>query len=83
MANYEEAKVKLTNTQLDKLKSVAKSKTGTTLKVTKKNVQDIEFPHELFITSRQKTKIKNAFANNMSTDVKLSKAQWSKVIQSG
>ena len=82
MANYEEAKVKLTNTQLDKLKSVAKSKTGT-LKVTKKNVQDIEFPHELFITSRQKTKIKNAFANNMSTDVKLSKAQWSKVIQSG
>ena len=83
MANYEEAKVKLTNTQLDKLKSVAKSKTGTTLKVTKKNVQDIEFPHELFITSRQKTKIKNAFANNMSTDIKLSKAQWSKVIQSG
>ena len=83
MADYEEAKVKLTNTQLDKLKSVAKSNTGTTLKISKKNFQDIELPHELFITSRQKTKIRNVFANNMSTDIELSKAQCSKVIQSG
>ena len=37
MANYEEATVKLTNTQLKKLKSPAENKTGTTLKITKKN----------------------------------------------
>ena len=40
-------------------------------------------PHELFLTTRQTTKIRNAFANNISTDIKLSKAQISKIIQSG
>ena len=35
------------------------------------------------MTARQKTKLRNAFNNNMSTDVKLSKAQISKIIQSG
>ena len=40
-------------------------------------------PNELFLTTRQTTKIKNAIANNMSTDKKLSKAQISKIIQSG
>ena len=40
-------------------------------------------PHELLLTERQKTKLKNAFNNNMSIDVKLSKAQISKIIQSG
>ena len=36
MANYEEARAKLTKTQLNKLKSVVKNKTGTTLKITRK-----------------------------------------------
>ena len=40
-------------------------------------------PHELFLATRQTTKIVNAFANNMSTDAKLSKAKISKIIQSG
>ena len=40
-------------------------------------------PHELFLTTRQTTKLRNTFANNMSTDIKLSKAQISKIIQSG
>ena len=40
-------------------------------------------PHELFLTTRQISKIRNAFANNMSTDIELSKAQISKIIQSG
>ena len=39
--------------------------------------------HELFLTTRQKTKLRNAFNNNMSTDIKLSKAQITKIIQSG
>ena len=40
-------------------------------------------PHELLLTTRQKTKVRNAFNNNMSTDLKLSKAQINKIIQSG
>ena len=40
MANYEEVGVKLTNTHLDKLKSAAKSRAGTTLTITKRKVQD-------------------------------------------
>ena len=40
-------------------------------------------PHDLLLTTRQKTKIRNAFNNNMSTDIKLSKAQINKIIQSG
>ena len=40
-------------------------------------------PHELLLTARQKTKLRNAFENNTSTDIKLSKAQISKIIQSG
>ena len=42
-----------------------------------------DLPHELLLTTRQKTKLRNAFNNNMSTDLKLSKAQISKKIQSG
>ena len=40
-------------------------------------------PHELFLTTRQTNKIRNAIENNMSTDIKLSKAQISRIIQSG
>ena len=71
MANYQEARVQLTNTQLNKLKSAAKSNTGTILRLNKKNFEDEELSHELFLTIRQTTKIRNAFANNMSTDIKL------------
>ena len=81
MANYQEARIKLTNTQLNKLKSAAKNKTGTISKLNKKNFEDEELPNEL--PTRQTTKIRNAFANNMSTDIKLSKVQISKIIQSG
>ena len=38
-------------------------------------------PHELLLTTRQKTKVRNAFDNNMSTDLKLSNSQISKIIQ--
>ena len=51
MANYEEARMKLTNTQLRKLKSAAKNKTGTRLRVTKKKFQDGELPHEFFLAT--------------------------------
>ena len=39
-----------------------------------------DLPHELLLTTRQKIKLKNAFNNNMSTDIKLSKAQIFKII---
>ena len=45
-----------------------------------KHCEDEELPHELFLTTRQTTKMRNAFANNMSTDIKLSTAQISKII---
>ena len=80
MENYEETRFKLTNTQPNKLKSTAKNKTGTTLIITKNNFQDERQPHELFLTTRQNTNIRKAFPNNMSTDIRLSKAQLSKII---
>ena len=61
-------RVKLTNTQLITLKSVAKNKTRTILRLIKKNFEEEELPHELFLTTRQETKIRNVFANNMSID---------------
>ena len=82
MANYQEARVKLINAQLNKLRSAAKNKTGTILRLNKKNFEDEELPHEFFLTIIQTTKLRNAFANNISTDIKLSKAQISKIIQS-
>ena len=42
-----------------------------------------DLPHEWLLTTRQKTKLRNAFNNYMSTDLTLSKAQISKIIQSG
>ena len=40
-------------------------------------------PHQFLLTKRQKTNLRNAFKNNMLTDIKLSKAKISKIIQSG
>ena len=60
---------KLTNTQLNKLKSTTKNKTETILRINKKNFQVKELPQELFLTTRQATKIRNAFANNMSIGI--------------
>ena len=57
MANYQEARVKLANTQLNKLKSAAKNEIETILKINKKNFQDEELPHKLFLPTRQVSKI--------------------------
>ena len=56
MANYKEARVNLTNAQLSKFKYAAKNRTGTISKTTNKSFRDEEFPRELFLTTRQKTK---------------------------
>ena len=77
--------VKLSNSQLNKLKSAIKSETEGVLRLSSSMIGDNEtnFPHELLLTNRQVPNICKAFANNSSTDIKLSKSQLSKMIQSG
>ena len=72
------ARVKLTNTQLNKLKSAVKNKTGSILRLNKLNLEDEELPHEFFPTTGQTTNIRNVFANNMSTDLQLKKFRYLK-----
>ena len=83
MAAYSKVNVKLSDTQLKKLKNAVKNKTGTTLRINLNVFAGNDLSHELLLTTRQKTKLRNAFNNNMSTDLKLSKAQISKIVQSG
>ena len=83
MVEYSKMNAKLTDIQLKKLKTAVKDKTGTTLRMSLKMLDGNDLPHELLLTTRQKTKLRNAFNNNMSTDLKLSKAQISKIILSG
>ena len=83
MVEYSKVNVKLGDTQLKKLKTAFKNKTGTTLRISLKFFNGNDLPHELLLTTRQKTKLRNAFNNNISTDLKLSKAQFFKIIQSG
>ena len=83
MVEYTKVNVKLSNTQIKKLKDAVKNNTGTTLGISLKMFNGNNLPHELLLRTRQKTKIRNAFNNNTSTDTKLSKAQINKIIQSG
>ena len=83
MLEYSKANVKLSDTQLKKLETAIKNKTGTTLRMIFKMFDENDLPHELLLTTRQNTKLRNALNNNMSTDLKHSKAQISKIIQSG
>ena len=82
MVEYSKVNVKLSDTQLKKLKNTVKSKTGATFRMSLKMLDGNELPHELLLTTRQKKKLRNAFNNNMSTDLKLFEAHISKMIQS-
>ena len=75
--------VEFNKTQLKKLKTTVKNKTGTTLRMNLKMFNGNDLPHELLLTTRQKTKLRNAFNNNISTDLELSRARISKINQSG
>ena len=83
MVEYSTVNVKLSDTQLKKIKTAVKNETGTVLRISLKMFNGNDLQHELLLTTRQKTKLWNAFNNNMSTDLKLSKARLSKLIQSG
>ena len=75
MVEYSKVNVKLSDSQIKKLKDAVKDNTGTTLRIDLKMFNGNDLPHELLLTTRQKTKIRNAFNNNASTDLKLSKTQ--------
>ena len=83
MVEYSKVNIKLSDTQLKKMKNSVKNKIGTTLRISLKMFNGNDLPHELLLTIRQETILWNAFNNNMSTHLKLSKAQISKIIQFG
>ena len=71
--------VKLSNSQLNKLYSEIKNEPDVVLRLSSNMVgnsgDNTNFPHELLLTNRQVANIRKAFANNLSTDIKFSKAQ--------
>ena len=85
MTQYNSLNVKLSNSQLNKFKSAIKNETEVVLRLSSNMIGDNEtnFPHELLLTNRQVSNLRKSFANNSSADIKLSKTQLSKMIQSG
>ena len=85
MTQYNSLNVKLSNSQLNKFKSAIKNETDVVLRLSSNMIGDNEtnFPYKLLLTSRQVSNLRKAFANHFSTDIKLSKNQLSKMIQSG
>ena len=87
MTQYNSLNVKQSNSQLNKLKSSIKNETDVVLRISSNMVgnsnDNTNFPHELLLSDRQVANIRKAFANHSSTDIKLSKTQLSKMIQSG
>ena len=82
MVEYKTINAKLSDSQLNKLKRAVKNRQGTTLRMNVKMFNGNNLPHKLLLTTRQTTKLRNAIENNMSSDIKLSEAQISKIIQS-
>ena len=79
--------IKLSNSQLNKLKLSIKNENDVVLRISSNMVSNsndnTNFPHELLLTNRQVANIRKAFANHSSIDIKLSATQLSKMIQSG
>ena len=78
MVEYTKVNVKLSNSQLKKLKDAVSNNTGTTLRISLKMFNGNNLPYELLFTTRRKIKIRNALNNNTFTNRKLSKAQINK-----
>ena len=78
MTQYNTLNVKLSNSQLNKLKSGTKNGTETALNLSSSNVignsnDETNFPHKLLLTNRQVSRLHKALANNFSANIKLSK----------
>ena len=85
MTQYNSLNVKLSNSQLNKFKSEIKNETEVVLRLSSNMIGDDEtnFPHKLLLTNRQVANLHEAFANNSPVNIKLSRTQLSKMIQSG
>ena len=85
MTQYNSLNVKLSNSQLNKFKPAIKTENEVVLRLSSNMIGDNEtnFPHKLLLTIRQVSKLRQAFANHLSTNIKLSKTQLSKMIESG
>ena len=83
MVEYKIVKTKLSDSQLNKVKNAVKDRQGKTLRMNVRMFKGNNLPHELLLKTRQTTRLRNAIGNNISTDIKLSKAQISNIIQSG
>ena len=68
MVEYFKVNVKLSDTQLKKLKTAVKDRTETTLRISLNNFNGNDLPYELLLTTGQKTTLRNIFNNKMSTD---------------
>ena len=82
MVEYTKVNIKLINLQLSKLKKAVINNDSANLRIGIRNVDKEDLPHELLLRTRQNTKLRNAISSNMATDLKLSKAQIKKLIQS-
>ena len=87
MTQYNRVNVKLSTFQLNKLKPAIKNENNVIIRLSPNMIGDsndkTNFPHELLLTDRQASSIRQAFANNSSMNIKFSKNQLSKMIQSG
>ena len=83
MTKYIRIDAKLSDSQLKSIKKAAKNNNGVTLRLGYKTLSAENTSHELFLTTRQSTKLRHAINNNMSVDIKLSKKQIKTLIQSG
>ena len=82
MVENSKVNIKLSDAQREKLKTAVNKKTEAIPRMSLKKLDGNDLPYELLLRARQKTKPGNAFNNNMLTDLTLSKAQISKIIQS-
>ena len=85
MTQYNSLNVKLSNSPLNKFKSATKNENEVVLRLSSNMIGDSEtnFPRKLLLTNRQVSNLRKAFSNHLSADIKLSKTQLSKMIQSG
>ena len=87
MTQYNSLNIKLSNSQLNKLKSAIKNKTDVVLRLSSNMIgnsdDEANFPNNLLLTNRQGVNLRRAFAKHTTTDVKFSKTQLPKIIQSG
>ena len=87
MTQYNSLNVKLSNSQLNELKSAIKNESEVVLRLSSNMIGDsndkTNFSHELLLIDRQVANLRKAFANHLSTGIKLSKTQLSKMIQWG